>query len=199
MAGGPSRRPRRPGAQSTSAESLDVAKKLLQKAIVLDDTFAEAYSALGFLYAIEKQHDKALALGEKAVALNPNSAESHLKLGKIFIFADRWEESIPEYKTAMRLNPIPPSYYFWSLGLSYGLIGQYEDAIQWCEKAVRQDPDSFFAHLMMSVVYSWSGQDEDARAEAAEVLRLNPQFSLEKFEKKAGIRLVNALRKAGLK
>ncbi len=187
------------GTTKSPEESLAVAKKLLQKAIVLDDTFAEAYSELGFLFAIEKQHDKALALGEKAVALNPNSAESHLKLGKIFIFAGRWEESIPEYKTAMRLNPIPPSYYFWSIGLSYGAIGRYEEAITWCEKSVRQAPDSFFAHLMMSVVYSWSGQDKDARAEAAEVLRLNPKFSLKKLEKKAGKRLVNALRKAGLK
>jgi adenylate cyclase len=173
--------------------------ELLQKAIVLDDTFAEAYSELGFLFSIEKQHDKALALGEKAVALNPNSAGSHLRLGKIFVFAGRWEESIPEYKTAMRLNPIPPVLYFWSLGLSYGTIGQYEEAITWCEKAVRQEPDSFFAHLMMTAVYSWSGRDEDARAEAAEVLRINPQFSLEKFEKKAGKSLVKALRKAGLK
>ncbi|MGD9230995.1 MAG: tetratricopeptide repeat protein, partial [Desulfobacterales bacterium] len=104
-----------------------------------------------------------------------------------------------EYKTAMRLNPIPPTLYFWSLGLSYGAIGQYEEAIKWCEKAVRQDPDSFFAHLMMSVVYSWSGRNEDARSEAAEVLRINPRFSLEIFEKKASKRLVNALRKAGLK
>ncbi|MEJ2658265.1 MAG: tetratricopeptide repeat protein [Desulfobacterales bacterium] len=171
--------------QSPNA-SLVTAKKLLQKAIDLDDTFAEAYSELGFIFAVEKQHDKALALGEKAVALNPNSADSHLKLGKIFIFGGRWEESIPEYKTAMRLNPVPPSYYFWSLGLSYGAIGQYEKAITWCKKAVRQDPDSFFAHLMMSAVYSWSGRDEDARAEAAEVIRINPRFSLEKFEEKAG-------------
>jgi len=52
---------------------------------------------------------------------------------------------------------------------------------------------------MMAVIYSWSGRDEDARAEAAEVLRINPQFSLEKFEKRAGKSLVKALRKAGLK
>jgi adenylate cyclase len=187
------------GSTKSAKASLAEAKRLLQKSIVLDDTFAEAYSELGFLFAVERQHDKALALGEKAVALNPNSAQSHLRLGKIFIFTDKWEESIPEYKTAMRLNPIPPSLYFWSLGLSYGAIGRYEEAITWCEKAVRQDPDSFFAHLMMAVVYSWSGRDEDARVEAVEVLRINPQFSLEEFEKKAGKRLVNALRKAGLK
>jgi adenylate cyclase len=187
------------GTTKSPKASLAEAKQLLQKATVLDNTFAEAHSELGFLLAVEKQHDQALALGEKAVALNPNSAQAHLRLGKIFVFAGRWEESIPEYKTALRLNPIPPVLYFWSLGLSYGATGRYEEAITWCEKAVRLDSDSFFAHLMMTAVYSWSGRDEDARAEAAEVLRINPKFSLEKFEKRAGKSLVAALRKAGLK
>ena len=180
-------------------QTLAKAKELLQKAIALDNTFAEAHGDLGFLYSMTGQHDKAIAEGEKAVALNPNSALAHMNLGKVLTFAYKWEKSIPEYIKAIRLNPIPPNRYLWSLGLSYGFMGQYEEAITWCEKAIHQEPNSLFAHIMMAVVYSWSGRDEDARAEAAEVLRLNPQFSLEKLEKKAGKRLVDALRKAGLK
>ena len=187
------------GTTKSPKQSLAEAMELFQKAIVLDDTFAEAHGWLGFLYSMARQHDKALAQAEKAVALNPNSAQVHVMLGKILTFAGRIEESIPEYKKAIRLNPIPPNRYLWSLGLSYGLMGQYEEAITWCEKAVRQEPNSLLAHIMMAVVYSWSGRDEDARAEAAEVLRINPQFSLEKFEKRAGKSLVKALRKAGLK
>jgi adenylate cyclase len=109
------------------------------------------------------------------------------------------EEAIPEYKKAIRLNPIPPGYYFWSLGLSYGLTGQYDEGIAWCGKAVHMEPDDLMARIMMTAVYSWSGQDEEARAEATEVLRINPDFSLDKFAKKAGTRLISALRKAGLK
>jgi adenylate cyclase len=154
------------------------AMELLQKAIVLDDNLAEAHGLLGFLYAIERQHDKALAQGKKAVALNPNSATAHVYLGKVHTFARRREESIPEYKKAIRLNPMPPNWYLWSLGLSYGHMGQYDEAITWCEKAVRQAPDSLLARIMMTAVYSWSGRDEEARAEAAEVLRINPNFSL---------------------
>jgi len=187
------------GTTESPKQSLAKAKELLEKAIFLDDNFAEAHGLLGFLYSLEKQHDKALAQGKKAVALNPNSARSHLLLGKIHTFARRDEESIPEYKKAIRLNPIPPGYYFWSLGLSYGLTGQYYEAIPWCEKAVHMEPDDLLARLMMTAVYSWSGRDEDARAEAAEVLRIDPNFSLEKFAKKAGPSLVSALRKAGLK
>jgi tetratricopeptide (TPR) repeat protein len=124
---------------------------------------------------------------------------AHLYLGKVHTFAGRYEESIPEYKKAIRLNPLPPNRYFWSLGLSYGLAGQYEEGITWCEKAVHQAPDSLWARIMMTVVYSWSGRDEEGGAGAAEVLRINPNFSLEKFVKRANPRMVSALRKAGLK
>jgi Tfp pilus assembly protein PilF len=77
--------------------------------------------------------------------------------------------------------------------------GQYGEGIKWCEKAIRQEPDSLFAHIMMTVVYSWSGRNDDARSEAAEVLRINPNFSLERFSKRAAPELTEALRKAGLK
>jgi len=186
-------------------QSIGKAMKLSLKAIELDDTFAVAHGFLGFLYTMTRQHDKALAQGEKAVALNPNSAECHYRLGKILTFAGRWEESIPEYERAIRLNPIPPNKYIWSLGLAYGMMGQYEEAITWCEKAVHQEPNDLLAHVLMTQVYSWSGHDEKARAEAAEVLRILPKFSLKKWEKKVTYKketdnekILGALRKAGL-
>ncbi len=152
-----------------------------------------------------RQYDKSVAQAEKAVDLNPNSAWAHFTVGKTLFFAGRAEESIPEYKLAIRLNPIPPNLYPWSLGLSYAYTGQYEEAITWCEKAVRQEPDSLLARMMMTVVYSLSGRDEQARVEAAEVLRIQPKFSLKKFEKKLTYKkktdrekFLGALRKAGL-
>ncbi len=194
------------GSSKSPKDSITEAMKLVKQAIVLDDTYAEAHGLLGYLFSMTRQHDKAVALGEKAVALNPNSAESHFRLGKTLTFSGRYEESIPEYKRAIRLNPIPPNMYFYSLGLSYGWTGQYEEAITWCKKATRLEPNSLWAHIMMAVVYSLSGREEEARAEAAEVLRINPKFSLEKFEKQVTYkkktdkeRVIGALRKAGLK
>ena len=193
------------GDSKSPKDSIAKAMKLLQKAIVLDDTYAQAYGLLGFLYSMTREHDKALAQAEKAVALNPNSAVAHFLVGKTLSFAGRWKDSIPEYKIAIRLNPIPPSNYLWSLGLSYANTDQYEEAIKWCEKAVRQEPNDLLARMMMTVVYSWSGQEEKARSEAAEVLRIQPKFSLEKYEKKVTYkrevykeRSLGALRKAGL-
>jgi len=194
------------GVSKSPKQSITKAMGLLQKAIVLDDTFAEPHAQLGYLYSMVRQHDKALAEGERAVALNPNSADSHMRYGKILTFAGRHEESIPELKKAIRLNPIPPNIYLYSLGISYAWMGQYEEAITWCEKAVRREPNSMFARLFMTMVYSLSGRDEEARIEAAEVIRVQPKFSLEKFAKKVTYknqedkeRCIRALSKAGLK
>ena len=180
-------------------QDLAEATELLQKAIVLDDTYAEAYGLLVFVFSLRRQPDEALAQAEKAVALNPNAAESHFLLGMVITLSAKEEDAIPEYKKAIRLNPIPPNIYLWSLGLAYAETGQYDEAITWCEKAVRQQPDDLLARIMMTAAYSWSGRDEEARAEAAEVLRINPKFSLERFAKRAGPGLVRELRKAGLK
>jgi adenylate cyclase len=183
-------------------QSIGKAIGFMKKAIALDDTLAEAHGRLGFIYSMIGQYDKGIAEAEKAVALNPNSAMAHVMMGKTLSFAGRWEESIPSYKKAIRLNPIPPNMYLYSLGLSYAFTGQYEEGITWCEKAVREAPDSLYARIMMTVVYSWSGQDEKARVEAAEVLRIQPKYTITKSRykrKEDRERFNGALRKAGLK
>jgi adenylate cyclase len=193
------------GTSESPKESIGKAIKLVQKAIALDDTDVRAHSLLAFLYSMTRQHDKAIAQAEKALALNPNAAWAQFIVGKALFFAGRAEESIPQYKKAIRLNPIPPSSYPWSLGLSYAYTGQYEEAIAWCEKAVRQEPDDLLARMMMTVVYSLSGRDEQARAQAADVLRIQPKFTIKNFEKKLTYKrkedsekFLGALRKAGL-
>jgi adenylate cyclase len=176
--------------------------ELQQKAIGLDNTYAEAYSALGFLYSTTEQHDKAVASAEHGVALNPNSADAHMLLGHTLRFAGRYEESIPEYKTAIRLNPIPPNNYLFGIAKSYAYTGQYEEAITWGKKAVRQRPNSFLAQSILTEILSLAGRDEEARAQAAEMLRIRPKYSLRGAAKRVkGVdkeKTIDALRKAGL-
>jgi hypothetical protein len=67
-------------------------------------------------------------------------------------------------------------------------------------------PNILPPHLTLAAVYSELGQVAEARVEAAEVLRLNPNFSLEVHKQRMPIkdpavleRHIAALRKAGLK
>ena len=60
------------------------------------------------------EFDKAIAEGERGVELNPNGAEALAFLGSNV--AGRPEEAITVLNKAMRLNPMPPAFYYGSLG-----------------------------------------------------------------------------------
>jgi adenylate cyclase len=192
------------GSSKSPKQSMAKAVELVQKAIELDDSYG--HSVMGFLLLQIGQYDNAVVEAERGVALNPSSADSHAWLGMTFRFSGRDQEAIPELEKAIRLNPIPPSWYLHNLGLAYFRIGRYEEGIKTCEEAVRQEPGSLYARLELTAVYSLSGQDEKARAEANEVLRMNPKFSLQEFgqrftakSQEAKERYLGALWKAGLK
>jgi adenylate cyclase len=194
------------GLSKSPKESLEKAVELTQKAISLDPKDSRYYAQLGHLYTMKRDYDKAIAEGERAVALDPGGADAHAWLGMTLNSADRPKEAIPLFEKAIRLNPNGPTWYFLNFGHSYRMTEQYQEAITQLNKALRVAPNNIMAHLGLAATYSLLGRDEEARAEAKEVLRLNPKFSLESYAKTLGNRnqaridrLVEALRKAGLK
>ena len=91
-------------------------------------------------------------------------------------------------------------------GDAYLRTGQCDKAIKACEQAIQRASNNQFAHISVTAAYSICGREEEARAAAAEVLRINPNFSCDNYAKKsllknqADINLtIDALRKAGLK
>jgi adenylate cyclase len=186
-------------------QSLARAFEFVQKAISLDNSNAAIYTVLAVVYAMKKQYDKAIAECERAVSLDPNSAENIMRSGMVLNWAGRAEEAIPYLQNAIRLNPLPPAIYFIQLANSYRDLGQYEKAIGASKKALQREPNTQFAYIHMAVSYIRLGQEKEARAAAAEILRINPKFSLERYAKMLPFPqpiadlVINDLRKAGLK
>jgi adenylate cyclase len=195
------------GISKSPKESLDKAVELTQKAISLDPKgSSRSHALLGYLYTMKRDYDKAIAEGEKAVALDPSGADAYAWLGMSLNYADRPKDAIPIFQKAIRLNPFGPTSYFLNFGTSYRMMGQYQEAITQYKKALRIAPNNIIAHLALAATYSSLGRDEEAHAEAEEVLKINPKFSLESYAKMLPFknqaqldRLVEALRKAGLK
>jgi tetratricopeptide (TPR) repeat protein len=86
------------------------------------------------------------------------------------------------------------------------VAGRYEEARAPLQRFLSRYPNILPVHLMLAAVYSELGQTAEAQKEAAEVLRLNPNFSLEMHKQRMPIkdpavleRHLAALRKAGLK
>jgi adenylate cyclase len=169
------------GSSKSPRISLAQATKLLHKAIALYEDYPLAYSHLSYVYTMQRQYEKAIAEGEKAVALNPNSDNALVWLGMAMDRAGRSEEAIALYKKAMRLSPFPPSYYYLNLGHAYRSMERYKEAITEYNKALHLTPENVIAFIGLAICYSLSGQEEEAHAAAAEILRIDPKFSLKRW------------------
>jgi adenylate cyclase len=195
--------------QSTKSpeESLDRSFELIKKAIDLDDSLSNAHHQLGFLYIrFMRKYDKAIDECERAIALAPNSADAHIWMAVALKFASRHEEALQYCEQAFRLNPIHPRWWFRLVGSIQILLGRYNEAIINCKKALDGAPDDILTHRCLTSAYSWAGRLEEARAQAKEVLRINPEHSLELYAKSLPFknkadseRIIEGLRMAGLK
>jgi adenylate cyclase len=194
------------GTTKSPQESLGKAKELFQKALAIDDSHYRAHGLLGMVYCYLREYGKAIAEGERAVDLSPNGAiETY---AHILNYAGRYKEAIPFFQKSIRLNPISGSMLYNGLGISYWFTGRPEDAVTAWKQGLRRSFDNHFLHLNLASVYIEIGREEEARAEAAEVLRLRPKFSLDNYARamltvwkdQPGInRYIITLRKAGLK
>jgi TolB-like protein/Flp pilus assembly protein TadD len=191
---------------SQDPQSLERAFELAQKAIALDASEPYVHMLLGAVYLRQKRFEEAIAEAKEAITLDPNNADAYVRLAENLSVAGRPAEALGFVQQAMRLNLRHSVWYLFNLGLAYRLTGQYTEATAALEKARTRNPNFLATHMSLAFIYSELGREEEARAEVVEVLRINPNFSLETWTRSALYkdpadleRMLAALRKAGLK
>ena len=99
-------------------------------------------------------------------------------------FLGREEEALGLTEKALRLNTLLPPRILFALGQTYYLAGRSEEAIAILKKSLNGSPADLDAHLLLAAVYSELGRDPEAQVETAEVLRINPKWSLEVWKQR---------------
>ena len=198
------------GFSESHTESIKQAVELAKKAGALDDTLPEVRSLWSTIYLIQGQYKRAVLEGEKAIALGPNNALTHILLAKIMLFGGKFEKAIALAEKSIRLTPYCPDWFLSILAQSYRQAGRYEEALaaftKSLERSRKNKSNSLLPTVGLTDVYMQLGREEEARAYAAEVLKIDPTFSLEGYRRIYSFKdpahlepiLIN-LRKAGLK
>jgi adenylate cyclase len=161
---------------------------------------------LGWISLYQRHYEQALAEMERAVALGPTEAGSYAALAEVLSCVGRTDDALAAAVQALGLKSQIADGHLADVGTAYAVAGRYEEARAPLQRFLSRYPNRLDIHLMLAVVYSELGQETEARAEAAEVLRLNPNFSLEVHKQRMPIndvvvleRHLAALRRAGLK
>jgi adenylate cyclase len=127
------------------------AKRLLERAIALDATFAPFHAALAMSHFQDHAFhfaesapalEQGFAAGRRAVALDDKDAMAHTALGRIYTARGEHEAAIAELRAAVRLNPSLANAHY-GLGLALVLIGRAEEGLpefDWAERLSPHDP-----------------------------------------------------------
>jgi adenylate cyclase len=192
--------------QNPDVQTLAQALAAAQQASALSAADPVNYLSLGTVYLWQKHYDQALAENKRAIALRPPLAGPYATLAETLGRVGRSDEALQMVEQALRRKPRVADYHLHSVGVAYYFAGKPEESIAPLKQYLACYPNILGAHLTLAAVYSELGREAEARAEAAEVLRINPKFSLEIHRERFPIkdpavleRHIAALRKAGLK
>jgi adenylate cyclase len=159
---------------NTRPGALDRALEAASRAVKLEPNNGFAHWRLAKILFFRKEWDRFEAEKQRALALNPNHAELLGDVAIHLFVLDRVDEAYPYAQRAIQLDPnlawahVPVTAYYYRKQ-------RYREAVA---EAYRIDlPDFYFTHFWRAVSHAQLGEIDAARKEAAEVLRLKPDFA----------------------
>ena len=189
-------------------QPMEKAEEAVRKALAADPGYPP-YGTLSRISRIKKEMDSAILYARKGVQQGPTDSGQHYMLCIALHLAEKFDEAIDACETALRLAPFRPVNYVMQLGWSMVGDTQYDEAIPLFKEVIDRSPKSYYAYLAykgLTAVYQLTGRHADAQWAAQNVMRMNPNFTLES-ESRLSIakegpfkeRIVTAYRNAGLK
>jgi TolB-like protein len=156
-----------------------------------------------------KDFEAAIMEYETAISINPSLAPAYGFLANAKILAGRSEEAFTPAHTAIRLSPRDPLLNIWYFFIchAYTHLAKDNEAIEWCRRSVAVRP-YWFPYVDLASAYAWTGRTDEAHAAVAELLKLMPNYTVDRWAHERWSdnpvflaqyqRIVEGMRKAGL-
>ncbi len=154
------------------SDAFPKAKAAAEKALAIDNTLAEAYTALGQYKAYyEWDWNGAEDEFQKGIALNPNYPLLHHWRSLNLIAMGRMDDARSAMQRALELDPL-----LLITNVNLGRIdyyeGRYDQAIKQYQRALELDKDFMRTHLRLGLAYVQQGRYNEALIEYNKALEI---------------------------
>jgi TolB-like protein/class 3 adenylate cyclase len=194
------------------ARVLARADEAATQAIAAAPNYAHAHYVKAEVLGLSNRFDAALATYDRAIALDRNHAAAYVGRARNLNVIGRAADALAPVEKAIRLSPRDPELYVWYFVLCHANTHLARDAqaIEWCLKSLATGKTFYFAYVDLASAYAWRGQNAEAAAAVAELLKLRPGFTVQTLVqegsgtsdnpafRKEFQRIVEGARKAGL-
>ncbi len=189
----------------TLVEARERALSLAKKAVELDDSSPQIYWALGYVHVHRHEFAEAERAAKQTVDISPNYADGYALRANIANYRGKSDDAVDFINKAMERDPYHSYQYLSTLGLSYYLLGKFEDSVAVLRRAIDRNENALNPRLYLAAVYVQLGRLDDAEWEVNQIKISRPQVRLDSlittlpFEHSMHRdKLLRDLRKAGL-
>ncbi len=148
-----------PGGTIDSAQLRGIAAAT--RAIALDSTLADAYTARATLYRASFRWDDAERDYRRAISIDPRDAESRRGLGETLLLQGRVTEALGQLRRATTLDQTSATGLA-SYAMALSIAGDQTAALAAARKAMVLDSTTFVTQLALGVVQAFSGHPDSA-------------------------------------
>jgi serine/threonine-protein kinase len=143
------------------------------RAVSLDSTLADAYTARALAHDASWSWAAATADFRRALAIDSLSAKAHQWYGEHLLVIGNPNAGVRELILANRLDPTS-AIMAGSLAVALAHAGRGADAVSQSQTAVAMDPSFATTHMMYGAVLIYTGNPKGALVPLGEALQLSP-------------------------
>jgi tetratricopeptide (TPR) repeat protein len=159
---------------NSAPETIANAKAAAERALLLDDSMAEAHVAMAMVQSMQQKDRFSMQSLRRALELNPNLAIAHLRYGWGLCCSGRLNDAVREMKRAHELDPLSPTNNT-ALGMILVFARQFQGALEYCYKATELAPNNDAIQENLALAYALNGMYQQAIKHYQKVGELNPE------------------------
>jgi adenylate cyclase len=171
---------------AVSDDEVAVAVRLARQALeTARDDPDTMWQAAWTLFTLAGEAVMAAAVVDRALTINPNAALAWTGKGWIHALRNQPEAAIEAFDRALRLSPFDPLGFHNAAGLAIAHLAarRFEEAIEWADRALHDQPRSIAAIRIKIVANAHLGHLDEARADLGRMLALYPGFTITEWRK----------------
>lgn len=148
-----------------------------ERAAAMEDADGQAHTVLGNVRLLQRRFDDAVRIAGDAVEIRPNCTNANGFLANVLLYCGQPLAAAERVRKAIRIAPAYPPWFIEILAAAYRDGGQLDMAEMAAREAVRINPGSREARLILASALVRRGASDEARSVAAAVLAKEPGFS----------------------
>jgi adenylate cyclase len=124
--------------------------------------------------------ERAGHFADRALTLDPNNAWAWTRRGFIKAYRGQPAEAIAAFERATELSPLDPFSFNSYIGLGFAnfALGNYDEAIAWTQKAMREKGGMTWAYRDLAVFFAHAGRQEQAANAVRALLDARPGLTV---------------------